>query len=77
MGDYIYAISAGGVTATNLTTMEQSSAVELTPESYYNYYYYEDVAVGDGDGVETESSETDDSDGSDGSDSSSGSPPSN
>ncbi len=39
MGDYIYAISAGGVTATNLTTMEQSSAVELTPDYYYNYYY--------------------------------------
>ena len=77
MGDYIYAVSAGGVTATNLTTMEQSSAVELTPESYYNYYYYEDVAVGVEDGEETESSETDDSDGSDGSDSSSGSPPSN
>ena len=69
MGDYIYAISAGGVTATNLTTMEQSSAVELTPESYYNYYYYEDVAVGVEDGEETEDS--------DGSDSSSGSPPSN
>ncbi len=74
MGDYIYAISAGGVTATNLTTMEQSSAVELTPEYYYNYYYYEDVAVSDGEGSESKSSETEDSDGSD---SSSGSPPSN
>ena len=74
MGDYIYAISAGGVTATNLTTMEQSSAVELTPESYYNYYYYEDVAVADGEETESKPSETEDSDGSG---SSSGSPPSN
>ena len=69
MGDYIYAISAGGVTATNLTTLEQSSSVELTPEYYYNYYYAYEEEVSTEEGTETTDSEDDDS-------GQSGSPPS-
>ena len=43
MGDYVYAISHGGVTATNLDTMEETASVELpTPDPYY---YYGDDAV--------------------------------
>ena len=37
MGDFIYAISAQGVTATNLTTMERSSSIELTYEEQCFY----------------------------------------
>ena len=70
MGDYIYAISAGGVTATNLTTMDQSSAVELIPEHYYNYYYgYEE---GGDDKEEPVSVDTEDEDSGGSSSSSSG-----
>lgn len=70
MGDYIYAISAGGVTATNLTTMAQSSAVELIPEHYYNYYYaYEEDG---GDKEDSVSTEPEDGDSGDSSGSSSG-----
>ena len=45
MGDFIYAISSGGITATNLTTMEESASVELERPSYDYYWYYDDVAV--------------------------------
>jgi hypothetical protein len=61
MGDYVYAISSGGVTATNLTSMEQSASVQLDYQSPYNYYYYDDVAVSDS---ETDSSDKGDSNGS-------------
>ena len=64
MGDFVYAISSAGVTATNLTTMDQSASVELAYENPYNTYYYGDVAESD-DGEtatdkedSTESSET-------------------
>ncbi|MEC8736498.1 MAG: hypothetical protein VXX39_06030, partial [Candidatus Thermoplasmatota archaeon] len=43
MGDYIYAISAGGVTATNLTSLEQSAAIELDKPTYDYYTYYDYV----------------------------------
>jgi hypothetical protein len=61
MGDYVYAISSGGVTATNLTSMEQSASVQLDYQSPYNYYYYDDVAVSES---ETDSSDKDNSNGS-------------
>ena len=44
MGDYVYAISHGGVTATNLDTMEESASVEL-PVSMPYYYYEEEVEI--------------------------------
>jgi len=55
MGDFVYAISSAGVTATNLTTMDESASVELAYESPYNTYYY-DVAV-DSDAGESTTSE--------------------
>ena len=57
MGDYVYAISSGGVTATNLTSMEQSASIQLDYQSPYNNYYVEDVAVSES------SSETDSEEG--------------
>jgi len=48
MGDYVYAISSKGITATNLTTLETTASIALEYENpYSNYYYYEDVAVED------------------------------
>ena len=44
MGDYVYAVSHGGVTATNLDTMEESASVEL-PVSMPYYYYEEEVEI--------------------------------
>ncbi len=35
MGDYIYAISHGGITVTNLTTMEETARVDLVDEIVY------------------------------------------
>jgi uncharacterized secreted protein with C-terminal beta-propeller domain len=61
MGDFVYAVSAQGVTATNLTTMENSASIQLT---YEEQCYYCDVYV-------TEPSEsTDDSEASGGGESS-------
>ncbi|MDA0715059.1 MAG: beta-propeller domain-containing protein [archaeon] len=69
MGDYIYAISSGGVTVTNLTTLEESDRVVFEVENpYYCCYYYEE------DDKEVSSdSETATSDSSDPGESSSGS----
>ena len=62
MGDYVYAFSHGGVTATNLETMEESASVEL-PIIMPDYYYEEEVVSEE---VEEDSSgssgETSDSD---------------
>ena len=60
MGDYVYAISHGGVTATNLDTMEETASVELpTPDPYY---YYEDDVV-DGEEEDPEGEESSDEEG--------------
>lgn len=40
MGDYIYAISANGITATNLTTMENSASIHLEYQNPYDNYYW-------------------------------------
>ena len=62
MGDYVYAISSGGVTATNLTSLEQSASVQLDYQSpYSNYYYYDDVVVSESE--DDSSAETSSSDG--------------
>ena len=58
MGDFVYAISSAGVTATNLSTMEESDSLRIPRASPYDDYYYEDVAVAEtdetGDGEERE-----------------------
>ena len=57
MGDFVYAISSAGVTATNLSTMEESDSLTIPRSSPYDSYY-EDVAVAEtdntGDGEERE-----------------------
>ena len=69
MGDFVYAISSAGVTATNLTTMDESASVELAYENPYNTYYY-DVAVDSDAGESTTSEgESSNSDGNDKTDS--------
>jgi len=45
MGDFVYAISSAGVTATNLTSMNESASVELDYVNPYSTYYYDDVVV--------------------------------
>ena len=40
MGDYIYAISANGITATNLTTMENAASIQLEYQNPYDNYYW-------------------------------------
>jgi hypothetical protein len=47
MGDYVYAISAAGVSVTNLTTMDDVATLKLEKPTYdsYNYYDEGDVAV--------------------------------
>jgi hypothetical protein len=40
MGDYIYAISANGITATNLTTMDNSASIYLEYQNPYDNYYW-------------------------------------
>jgi hypothetical protein len=57
MGDFIYALSAQGVTATNLTTMETSASIALTYENVC-YGCYDDVVVSDNGGEGSTSSES-------------------
>ena len=45
MGDFVYAISSAGITATNLTSMTESASVELAYVNPYNTYNYDDVVV--------------------------------
>ena len=67
MGDFVYAISSGGVTVTNLTSLETVDEVTLTPSTYY-YYSIEsetETSQSEEEKEEHESGETEDSDSSD------------
>ena len=55
MGDFVYALSAQGVTATNLTTMETSASIALTYEDVC-YGCYDDVVASDDAGEGSSSS---------------------
>lgn len=60
MGDFVYAISSAGITATNLSTLTETASLSLPHStSMYNNYYEEDVAVSESgeDGAETSSSD--------------------
>jgi hypothetical protein len=66
MGDYVYAISSAGITATNLTTLEESDR-EIIPNSMaYDRYASDDIAVSDSEGEDRgeERSEEQDGEGS-------------
>ena len=49
MGDYVYAISSAGVTATNLTTLEETARVTLSISNPYADSSVDDVAVASSD----------------------------
>jgi len=60
MGDFVYAISPGGITATNLTTMEESARLSIPHSNTYERYYYgEDVAVAEDSSDESDEPEED------------------
>ena len=59
MGDYIYAISANGITATNLATMENSASIPLEYQNPYESYYWI-MEEGNSDREEESSSEASD-----------------
>ena len=68
MGDFVYAISSAGVTATNLTTMVESDNLTIPRSSPYAYYY-DDIAVAESDDAdEGEEREREDSGASEGAD---------
>ncbi|MCH1616968.1 MAG: beta-propeller domain-containing protein [Candidatus Poseidonia sp.] len=48
MGDFVYAISSAGITATNLTTMEESDRLSIPHSSVYDRYYGDDVVESEG-----------------------------
>ena len=62
MGDYIYAISSGGVTVTNITTLEESDRVLFEVENPYYYYddYTEEEKVDAEDGEHSSSEDRED-----------------
>ena len=60
MGDFVYAISPGGITATNLTTMEESARLSIPhADVYERYYYAEDGVVAEDSSDESDEREED------------------
>ena len=73
MGDFVVAVSSGGITATNLTTLETTASLALEPTRAYNVWYDEvDAVSSDDDGEATERED----DGSDKEDTDAGAAPS-
>ena len=48
MGDFVYAISSAGITATNLTTLEETARIVLPQDQTLDDVRYDDVAVAEG-----------------------------
>ena len=63
MGNYIYAISANGITATNLTTMENSASIHLEYQNPYDNFYW--IMEDDREEAMEEEPSSDNSDGED------------
>ena len=61
MGDFVYAISSAGITATNLTTLEETARIVLPQDQTLDDVRYDDVAVAE----DTEGEERDRSSSSD------------
>jgi len=59
MGDFVYAISSAGITATNLTTLTETASLSIPYTSSYSEYYGEDVAVASSEEAETSSEGSD------------------
>tara|TARA_B100000524_G_scaffold22031_1_gene11240 strand:- start:1607 stop:3961 length:2355 start_codon:yes stop_codon:yes gene_type:complete len=51
MGDFVYAISSAGITATNLTTLEESDRVNFPQSTVYDRYAHDD-AIAESEGEE-------------------------
>ena len=51
MGDFVYAISSAGITATNLTTLEESDRVNFPQSTAYDRYAHDD-AIAESEGEE-------------------------
>jgi len=64
MGDFVYAVSAAGITATNLTTMTETARLTIEYSSPYNDDVYEEGVVVS-ESSESEREETSSSDGED------------
>ena len=47
MGEFVVAVSSGGITATNLTTLETTASLALEPEWPDYYWMYDDVVEDD------------------------------
>ena len=63
MGDFVYAISSAGITATNLTTLEETARIVLPQDQTLDDVRYDDVAVAEGteeDGQERDRSSSSD-----------------
>ena len=65
MGDFVYAISSAGITATNLTTLEETDRVNLPQSAAYDRYAYDDATVSESEGEERDE-ERDEDDGGEG-----------
>lgn len=52
MGDFVYAISSAGITATNLTTLEESDRVIFPQSTAYDRYAYDDATESESEGEE-------------------------
>lgn len=59
MGDFVYAISAAGITATNLTTLTETASLSIPYSSPYDSYDGEDVAVASSEETEASSGSSD------------------
>ena len=63
MGDFVYAISSAGITATNLTTLEETDRVALPQSTAYDRYAYADATVSGSEGGERDEERSEEQDG--------------
>ena len=61
MGDFVYAISSAGITATNLTTLEESDRVNFPQSTVYDRYAHDD-AISESEGEERDEERSDERD---------------
>ena len=62
MGDFVYAISSAGITATNLTTLEESDRVNFPQSTAYDRYAHDD-AISESEGEERDEERHEERDG--------------
>ena len=62
MGDFVYAISSAGITATNLTTLEESDRVTFPQRTAYDRYAHDDT-ISESEGEERDEERNEERDG--------------